>query len=372
MNRILTFLLAVISVMSSFGKTDDSGVIKAKYDERVELMSIICRLAGFREYNMDMTGKYIADIDSCFAEFKSHPAVIMMDNLRRSNGISYDAPMSFAINLTKAGNDFVLVNDTVAPETRWEGLDLKKVASTISDFYTKSNFSDFFKSHIPFYEAACADFDSSVISKFNQDWYSQFYGMPPTENYEVVIGFTNGGQNYGPSCQFPGQPRNVFAIMGYALNENGVPYYTSNPEFNLNTLVHEFNHSFVNPLAENPEFAPGIEAAGSALMPYCRTVMRRIAYSTWASVVDESIVRAAVILYLLDNGASEEFVRNSVLDEMSTGFVWTPELVSCLQDYSKNRKKYPSFDLYYPKIIEFFKNYTDGCSKKVDAIFKNR
>lgn len=372
MKRILTFIFTVLSVSLAYGKAANTGKIKANYDERVELMSIICHLAGFQEYNMGMGGDYTADIDRYFAEVKNHPAVEMMDSLRRYNGISFDSPMAFAINLTKAGDNFILANDTVAPERRWKGVDLKRTVATISDFYAKSNFSNFFDSHKPFYEKICSLFNSNVISKFKQNWYEQFYGMPPTDNFKVVIGFTNGGGNYGPSSQLQGQPRNVYAIIGYALDDNGEPYYISDSEMYLGTLVHEFNHSFVNPLADNPEFTSGIESAGNAMIQYCRKVMRKNAYSTWQNLVNESIVRASVIMYLLDNGATEEDIRSSVIEEMSTGFYWTPELVECLQYYAANRDRYPTIKSYYSEIVIFFQDYAKNNMDKIDAIFTRK
>lgn len=369
MKRLFTILFVISCVSLAWGQPNNTGKIKANYDERIELISIICHLADFQEYNMNIGGNYITNIDNYFTDVKNHPAVKMMDSLRRYNGVSFDSPMAFAINLTKIGNNFILVNDSVAPEKRWKGVDLKKAAATISDFYNKSNFSGFFDSHKPFYEEICSLFDSNVISKFNQNWYEQFYGMPPTDNFEVVIGFTNGGGNYGPSCQLPGKPRNVYAIIGYALDNNRKPYYSSNPELYLSTLVHEFNHSFVNPLADDSRFTSQMETAGKAMMSYSEKVMRRSAYSSWQNLVNESIVRAAVIIYLIDNEISQDKIRQSVIDEMSAGFYWTPKLVKCLQNYSKHRNIFTSIDLYYTEIIDFFNNYTNSCSEKIDDIF---
>ena len=75
---------------------------------------------------MGMCGDYTTDIDRYFAEVQNHPAVEMMDSLRKYNGISFDSPMAFAINLENTGNGFVLVNDSVAPERRWAGVNLDK------------------------------------------------------------------------------------------------------------------------------------------------------------------------------------------------------------------------------------------------------
>ena len=369
MNRIIVILLANWFMICSYGQSINTGKIKARYDERIELMSIICHLAGFQEYNMNIGGGYITDIDNYFADAKNYPAVEMMDSLHRCNGIGFDSPMAFAVNLEKADNGFVLVNNSVAPERRWAGVDLEKATATISDFYNKSNFANFFESHKPFYERICSLFDTNVISKFNQNWYEQFYGVPPTDNFEIILGFTNGGGNYGPSRQLPGKPRDVYAIIGYALDDNGEPYYSSEPEMYLSTLVHEFNHSFVNPLAGNPKFVSEMEFAGNAILSYSRKVMRKNAYSTWQNIVNESIVRAAVIIYLIDNEVPQDKVRQSVIDEMSVGFYWIPELVKSLQYYTKHRDKYPSLESYYTEIVEFFNNYANSCSRKIDAIF---
>lgn len=137
----------------------------------------------------------------------------------------------------------------------------------------------------------------------------------------------------------------------------------------LSTLVHEFNHSFVNPLAGNPKFVSEMEFAGNAILSYSRKVMRKNAYSTWQNIVNESIVRAAVIIYLIDNEVPQDKVRQSVIDEMSVGFYWIPELVKSLQYYTKHRDKYPSLESYYTEIVEFFNNYANSCSRKIDAIF---
>lgn len=243
----IILMVALLSTLPVVGKNSAVKRVEAQFDERIELMSVICHLAGFGEYNMNLGGKYIAEIDSFFAGVKNHPVIEMMDSLRQYNGISFDSPMAFAVNLQKEGNQFTLINDTIVPERRWNGVDFQKVTKNISDFYIASNFSKFFDSHKPFYQEMCEIFNSNVISKFNQKWYEQFYGTEPTENFEVIIGFVNGGGNYGPSRQLPGKPRDVYAIMGYALDENGESYYCSDPQSYLSTLVHEFNHSFVNP-----------------------------------------------------------------------------------------------------------------------------
>lgn len=77
-------------------------------------------------------------------------------------------------------------------------------------------------------------------------------------------------------------------------------------------------------------------------------------------------------MYLLDNGATEEDIRSSVIEEMSTGFYWIPELVECLQYYAANRDRYPTIKSYYPEIVMFFQNYAKNNMDKIDAIFTRK
>ena len=74
MKRIILLALIALSVSTAYAQSYDTGKIKAHYDERIELMSIICHLAGLQEYNMNIGGDYITDIDNYFADVRNHPA----------------------------------------------------------------------------------------------------------------------------------------------------------------------------------------------------------------------------------------------------------------------------------------------------------
>ena len=82
----------------------------------------------------------------------------------------------------------------------------------------------------------------NVISHFDIDWYADFYGNEPQETSSVIIGFCNGGGNYGADRQIKGHKKEVFTIVGYYVNKEGMPMYSK--EY-LPTLIHEFNHSFI-------------------------------------------------------------------------------------------------------------------------------
>lgn len=369
MNRLITLALTLLAAAASLFAAGQkpSEQIRATHDERVELMSILCHLAGYREYNMNTGGQYIADIDSFFRDAKTHPAVRMLDSLRQTNGIGYDAPMSLAVNLQKEGSRYTLACDTATLEERWKGVDMELLTRRMSDFSADARFAEFYEAHQPFYDSACELFNAEVTSLFRQGWYEQFYGTKATEHFEIIIGFANGGGNYGPHRQLPGKPKDVYSIIGYSVDDSGQPLYRTYAAEYLNTLIHEFNHSFVNPLAADPRFAGRMKAAGEKLQALSRQTMRKNAYTSWETIVNESIVRAAVVRYFIDNGMMHDEIRQSLIGEVATGFCWMPGLVKCLTVYSSHRDQYPTLDTYYDCLIQFFDDFAAGQFAEIDS-----
>ena len=43
--------------------------------------------------------------------------------------------------------------------------------------------------------------------------------------------------------------------------------------------------------------------------------------------------------------------------DVSLGFVWMPQLADLLAQYEKQRDKYPNFNAFIPKVVEFFNDY---------------
>ena len=335
-------------------------------NEDVELMGILSRMAGFPEYRMDVAGQYIKDIDSCFKDYTEHPAVLRMKELRNTYGISYDAVMSMALHLQKEGDAFSLVHEEASTlDVRWDKV---KFLGLLTDFYRDSRFHLFFESHKEVYEKGIRAYDEEVARHLDINWYESFYGNKPEEKYSVIIGFCNGHGNYGVNRHAKGKEKEVFAIVGYSVNQENQPQYSK--EY-LSTLVHEFNHSFVNSLLnerKHPDHVKELEQAGSFLYLTAQATLRQQAYGTWQTMINESLVRAAVICYMMDKGYALEEVRNELLAQIQRDFRWTPELVRLLRRYEKSRKRYANLESFYPRIIRFFTDYAEKEHKRMDIM----
>jgi hypothetical protein len=325
-------------------------------DERVELLSIVFRLADNPEYNMNTLPKYSADIDKYFAAFKDHPAVRMAGEIRAKQGVGYDAVMSMAISLSDPPQLKPLVPfKTHMPDERWAGANPEKFLRVLHNFYRDSKFADFYAAHQEFYHLAESRF-AATLSSVKFDWYPRFYGSAATLDYHLILGMNNGGGNYGPRLPRPDGSMELFSIIGcWTHDDSGDPTYPPDKGY-LATIIHEFNHSFVNPaVAEHWSEFKGAEQ----VFENVKEQMQRLAYGNAETMVNESLVRAAVIVYFQE--ADEETARNQrrIRSEQRNGFPWMGQLVEKLREYEANRAQYPNLSAYMPQIEQFFADLSD-------------
>ena len=333
--------------------------VEVTVSETVELMSILSRTAGFQEYNMDMGGQYIEDIEAWFTPFKQHPMVSYYQDLQYNYGIGFNAPASLAISLEIDGGQIKMVGKKELLDDRWFNVDLNDFVARLNQFYTDTRFHEFYQQHQAYYNKVLREYETNVMQYFHQDWYAKFYGEEPSENYGVIIGFTNGGNNYAADRQMPGKPRETYSICGYWIYpQMGSVLDPENAKrYAAPTLIHEFNHAFVNPLIEKETNAKLLGDIPQRLLDQNYEIMRQQAYPEGTIVFNETVVRAATILYMMENGYSSQEVRDELNDQLSSGFNWMPDVVAALRDYSANRKKYPTLNDYYPQIAKVLNNY---------------
>jgi hypothetical protein len=106
-------------------------------DTRVELLSIVFRLAGAPEYvNNDLAG-YAAAVDRHFAAHRDHPVVQQARALRSSLGVSHDAVMMMATHLDSLPGlaERVAFDDpSIVLHQRWRPAEARAFAATLRQF----------------------------------------------------------------------------------------------------------------------------------------------------------------------------------------------------------------------------------------------
>jgi hypothetical protein len=348
---VLTLLW--LNTTGTFGDAEkDAGApIEVRVDPRVELLSIIFRLAGNPEYNQGRVDAYIQDIEKHFGDHRAHPVVELASRLRRTRGVSYDAPMSLAVHVSNATELAEIVPFEPHPlglDRRWKLDEVREFLSLAKQFVKDTTFEAFLDSHRSLYQLTEARATELIEREGNLEWSEEFFGARPKATFTVILALVNGGPSYGATLKTDDREE-LYSIPGvWATDDEGMPRFDIGM---LDTLVHEFCHGYVNPLVY--AHTDQLREAGERMYAHVKGQMQKMAYGNWETMVHESGVRAAVVRYLSTTRSRLEASRQ-IRREIENGFSWMYELVSLFGEYEKQRDKYPTFESFFPRFVEFF------------------
>ncbi len=345
-------------------------LIRVTVDPRVELLSIVFRLAGNSEYNRGRIPSYIKDVDEHFGPFKDHAAVVRARELFKRRGISYDAPMMMAVCLTDIASVELRPCRDAFPlrrDRRWTARDAAALIKDLRSFVRATDFPAFIERHQPLYRTACDRLEQVLRERRISEWFDSFFGSRPQADFIVAIGMLNGGACYGPSVQLADGREEIYSVLGAgAVDEAGQPKFDAAI---VSTVVHEFCHSYTNPLVD--KHLDALKPSGERIFRVVQAEMKRQAYGQWKTVMTESLVRACGVRYALATGgaaaAAAETKHNT-----DRHFLWTGGLADLLAEYETSRQMYPTLDVFMPRVVEFFNHYAAERLEKDSAALQEK
>ncbi len=301
--------------------------------ETTELLSVIMHLSGAEHYNHDVIiPQYRALVDSVFMDYRKHPAARQARELFDEYGFVYQEPMIMATNgrIDDKGN----FHTSYRPG--WGDNRLEEFIGAINDFYLETNFHRFYtEKAMPCYAPIGQKLETAYNSIIDTGWLSKFTGKEAAgRSYRVLLSYLNGNFNYGLS-PFP-----VISINS-DLDTSDIRYPM--------VLLHEYLHPYINPIIDRNY--TGLAASGEVLFPPMREQMTKSGYGYWRLVNYEALVRASVIAYMRERGIPTEF---ETYDNDRHGFVWVEQLADLLEEYQKQRDKYPTLESFMPEVVKFY------------------
>jgi len=325
-----------------------------KVDKRVELLSIVFRLAGNHEYNDKQFKLYTDKIEQHFSPYKKHELIKFAEKLRNEKGISYDAVMSLAVHIDENLNPRTEFEES-SLDNRWNKDDAIKFVALLKSFYKETKFEEFYKDNEQMYHEVVISF-LPVFDRFDVDWYTSFYGEKPSEKFIIILAIGNGSSNYGAFFQDDENEREIYAFLGAGSTDNsGMIDYEAEINAYYSTLVHEFNHSFVNPLLEKHKEL--FRVNGEKIYKILENEFSSQAYGSWEIILNEALVRASVVKYLIDHDFEKTMIEGLYYYELDNSFLWIRNLVDELEKYDSQRNIYPTLDSYMEKLAEAYNSF---------------
>lgn len=301
-------------------------------DRRVELVSIVCALAGFKEYSLGKVNPYRTEVVNAFRPYVQHPAVVRARELRAKHGIGYDAPMILAVHLD---DQLALQNAAELPllDARWTGVDAEGYAALLRDFARDTKLDAFLAAHAAHYAKIAEVLRGAVDAEKPIAWFDTVFGERKQTRYTVVPAPMTGRYNFGVRATRADGTLEMYQLIGVD-TDTGIPVVDAELTY---LLVHEMAHSYVNPhlAAHEAELA----APAQKLYALVEPEMKRQAYGTWQIFLNESVVRATTLVYVADKrGAAAAAV---LLDrELGLGFRWTAEIAGLVRAYRTDHADY--------------------------------
>jgi hypothetical protein len=342
--------------------------VQVKVDRRVELVSILFRLAGVREYGMaSPTLPYGLAVDYHFGPFRDHPAVAATRRVHEEAGIAYDAPMSLAVHLDERLRAPAFPPPSL--DARWHAVAFGDYVAEVRRFAAASRADQFFAGQAAYYRKVEDRFRRLLEREKPVAWFDSLFGARAGARYVLVPGLLTGPANYGPHVERDGGASEIYSIVSLEdVDAEGLP---RPGQFTVELVVHELAHSYVNPLVDR--HADDLEVSMSRIYSLVREDMRRQAYGSWKIMAYESLVRAVTQLYVRQRHGDDAADRLEREDE-SNSFYWTGELA---RELAGRRAK--TLEGEMPRVVAFFDQlaarYADGIPLPpfrgpINAVFK--
>ncbi len=349
-------MLAVALVLSGAAAEPlPAQAVRVQADPRVELMAVIFRLAGNREYNLGHFEPYNTEVARYFAPFREHEAVVLARELREKYQVNFGAPIQIAIGVT----DPPELRDRGAPlDSLGDGtasaVEVRRFLEAARRFAVDTRFGEFFAAHRPLYDTAVLRLRRPLDRTGAFDWLVCFFGVPGDRDFFVVPMLVNSETSYGPCVQPPGARRECYQVMGHhGTDADGFPVYEDD---RIEGLVHEATHGYTNPIAI-ANFAL-FDSADRRIYARTEASMEAQAYGDPRGVLIEGLVRAAVARYIADVGDAE-WLRGYLAGEHRKGWLIIDGLSELFGRYEADRGRYPTFQSFLPRMVAYFDTLAD-------------
>lgn len=330
--------------------------IQLEFRNNTETLFVIYSIANIGVTTLP--GSLSHEAAQTFAPFKDHPAVLMVGSIIRQRGVDYpvqliqyfsdlpDMELEGAVN--KPDEFFRDIVETEAHQ-QW----LEDFRTAFSSFYHQAGVAAFLANHRKYYEQARRDLARHLPPQALTIAMESFYGqqragyvLNPSPVLFPTWGFgsqheAEGGltvyNTFGPQRTV----KRLWSDIRWDFNHEQKVY---------NLAVHEFGHSFVNPITQQPVNRELIERTAHLLDPIAEQMAQQ-GYQSWWTCLTEHLVRLGEIRIAEATGerSTAQDLREYHIGQKH--FIYLPQLEEKILEYENNRLKYPTFGDFFPQLL---------------------
>lgn len=345
----LLFLFILLNQLAFSQKSK----LNISIDDKIETLYTI---AYFDNYFLTSNHQsiYKKTIDKELGSLKNHKAVALFDTISKKYNFSYYRPVEWILQfsefpeLKKIKNKSDLNDETIdkGKETLLE--DFKK---ELIKFNQDSLFQKYLKIIKPINETVINKVKGSKTINELPSYLEEYYGEK-LYTYNLVLSPLLHSGGFNAEILNPNGEKDVYAIIG----PNGeIDFYPHFDKDYLETdmILHEFGHSFVNPLMNIYEKQTE-DLKSRYYNNKLQTSGKEQGYNEWKYVFNEMLIRA-IVINITRNKFCNEKADELLTFEKSVGFDLVEQISLKLKEYETNRKKFKKFSEFYPKLLKELK-----------------
>lgn len=342
------FLILLLASLKCIGQESELNIT---IDERIETIYSIAFLDNYFLVN-NHDNLYKSKLNNKFKALKNHKAVALFDTLSKKHDFNFNNVTDWVLQFGEFP-ELTKVREVVNPESFDESKGdylIRKFKKELISFNQDSLFQAYLIEIKALNEKVINQVKQSKFIQHLPAYLEKYYGSE-LGSYNLILSplVHSGGFN----SKFIADGKiEVYAIIGPNGEIEHIPYFEKE-YLEMDMILHEFGHSFVNPLTE--KFQKEIETIKEK---YYNERLKKDgksqAYGEWKYLFNELVIRAITIRIANEYFGTEK-AKELLNYEKSIGFSLVENIVEILKKYENTREKYSKFGKFYPILIERMK-----------------
>lgn len=324
--------------------------LEIRVDKRTELLSIIEIISDYGKkypFLLEKYGNknYVMEIETKFRYYKNHKVVELFNYLTRNYDFCFSTPIQLFLQLDEDFSFSHIAEDLFSKKLN-NNSKVLELLSLLSDFAEEIKFDIYYNNNEKRYRHFINNVAEQIAGLDIVKFINNYYGVIEEKKFIVNLipwrtygcyGTCNNKELYTHLC-----------CHHKSKNENDV-YPSDDQVFNYSSfLVHEFSHSFINPLTEKYSFIEEDD-------PIFKNIwdkMKELGYGSNKSILNDHIVRAVTLRYLFLQRDDISYYNKQLKTDEEWGFSYIENIMTSLEFYERNRNYYRNIDEFYPSLIQ--------------------
>lgn len=324
--------------------------LEIRVDKRTELLSIIEIISDYRKKYPFLLEKYgnknhVIEIENKFRRYQNHKVVQLFNYLTLNYDFSFSVPIKLFLQLNDDFSFSYLSDDTFSKRLNKDPKVLE-LLSLLSDFAEEIKFDTYYFGNEEKYRLFIHNVANQLIGLDIVGFMNKYYGI--TESKKFIVNLIPW-RTYG--CYGTCSNDDLYTHLcchHESKNENDI-YPNDDQIFNYSSfLVHEFSHSFINPLTDKYSLI----TEDNSIFDDIWDKMKKLGYRSNKSILNDHIVRAITLRYLFLQRNDLSYYNKQLETDENWGFSYIRNIMNSLEIYEKNRNEYKNMDEFYPLLIQ--------------------